>query len=317
MATDRKIIALVLALVLSLTACGNAPAVTPQEDEEQEQTTVQPEEVQPVDDEQPVSDVAPDKTVSAQDESGAADLLQQDKAKTDSKADNETDSKVGSTKTEDSKTAASNYDNGNLTAAQVKELQRYYGVSADGQWGSGSASAAGGMSADSAWQQYQSDKQNQQTNTPSSAGTSTTMPSGSSSGNSSSGNSGSTVKPSTPSTPSTPSNPGTVTVPKANIDCVEAMRIGNEYAVSLGFEIWDEAASYEPPCYFEDESLLWGYELTQETFNNIMKSSVDSVKATLEKNGEWQPELEGWCMGINCVAYWDEARSSHVIIVYF
>ena len=47
------------------------------------------------------------------------------------------------------------YDNGGLTAAQIKELQRYYGVSADGLWGPLSSKAAGGKSAKDAWAAYQ------------------------------------------------------------------------------------------------------------------------------------------------------------------
>lgn len=43
------------------------------------------------------------------------------------------------------------YDNGSLTAEQVRQMQRALGVSADGMWGRDSSSAAGGLSADEAW----------------------------------------------------------------------------------------------------------------------------------------------------------------------
>lgn len=46
------------------------------------------------------------------------------------------------------------YDNGGLTPAQVQELQRHYGVTADGKWGKNSSAAAGGLSADDAWRTY-------------------------------------------------------------------------------------------------------------------------------------------------------------------
>ena len=46
------------------------------------------------------------------------------------------------------------YNNGGLTSDQVKVLQNYYGVTADGLWGSQSSKAAGGLTADQAWQQY-------------------------------------------------------------------------------------------------------------------------------------------------------------------
>ncbi len=45
--------------------------------------------------------------------------------------------------------------NGNLSTGQVKELQKYLGVSADGKWGNNSSSAAGGLTADDAWKAYQ------------------------------------------------------------------------------------------------------------------------------------------------------------------
>lgn len=47
------------------------------------------------------------------------------------------------------------YDNGGLTAAQIMEMQRALGVTADGKWGSQSMAAADGMSAQEAWQAYQ------------------------------------------------------------------------------------------------------------------------------------------------------------------
>ena len=47
------------------------------------------------------------------------------------------------------------YSNGSLTNQQVKQLQRYYGVSQDGKWGKNSKKAAGGLTADQAWAKYQ------------------------------------------------------------------------------------------------------------------------------------------------------------------
>lgn len=49
------------------------------------------------------------------------------------------------------RSSGGSYDNGNLTAAQVRQMQDYYGVTADGMWGSESRTAAQGMSADEAW----------------------------------------------------------------------------------------------------------------------------------------------------------------------
>lgn len=47
------------------------------------------------------------------------------------------------------------YSNGSLTNEQVKQLQKYYGVSQDGKWGANSKKAAGGLTADQAWTKYQ------------------------------------------------------------------------------------------------------------------------------------------------------------------
>ena len=47
------------------------------------------------------------------------------------------------------------YSNGSLTNQQVKQLQKYYGVTADGKWGTNSKKAAGGLTADQAWAKYQ------------------------------------------------------------------------------------------------------------------------------------------------------------------
>ena len=51
----------------------------------------------------------------------------------------------------------SSYSNGSLTNEQVKQLQKYYGVSQDGKWGTNSKKAAGGLTADQAWAKYQGD----------------------------------------------------------------------------------------------------------------------------------------------------------------
>ena len=49
----------------------------------------------------------------------------------------------------------SGYNNGGLTAAQIREMQEYYGTTADGAWGNNSTAAAGGLSAQEAWANYQ------------------------------------------------------------------------------------------------------------------------------------------------------------------
>lgn len=50
----------------------------------------------------------------------------------------------------------------------------------------------------------------------------------------------------TAATPAEPAKPA-----KADIDCDEAMRVGNEYAISIGFtDNWDGASGYFPPRLF-------------------------------------------------------------------
>lgn len=61
--------------------------------------------------------------------------------------------KTGS-KRSDKKSGKSSYSNGSLTNEQVKQLQKYYGVTADGKWGTNSKKAAGGLTADQAWAKY-------------------------------------------------------------------------------------------------------------------------------------------------------------------
>ena len=58
------------------------------------------------------------------------------------------------TGTKKASSKSSGYNNGSLTTDQVKKLQSYYGVTADGLWGKNSKEAAGGLSADEAWAQY-------------------------------------------------------------------------------------------------------------------------------------------------------------------
>lgn len=53
------------------------------------------------------------------------------------------------------------YENGGLTSAQIKEMQKYYGTSADGKWGPKSKEAAGGLDVKAAWDAYQKAKKDE------------------------------------------------------------------------------------------------------------------------------------------------------------
>lgn len=59
-------------------------------------------------------------------------------------------------------TAGGGYNNGGLSAEQIRELQAYYGADADGMWGGNSMAAAGGLSAREAWSAYQTALQEQE-----------------------------------------------------------------------------------------------------------------------------------------------------------
>ena len=61
---------------------------------------------------------------------------------------------TGTTSKSPKKKNAGGYNNGSLTTEQVKVLQNYYGVTADGAWGKNSTRAAGDMTAEQAWKAY-------------------------------------------------------------------------------------------------------------------------------------------------------------------
>lgn len=254
---------------------------------------------------------------SKKDEKKPADN-KQDTSKTDTKTDTKTDNKSDNksdtkTETPSQKPSTPSYDNGSLTTAQVKELQRWYGVTADGQWGAGSKKAAGGRTADEAWAYYQNNKQ---TTTPD-------QPSGGNTGNT--GNNGGSTTPSKPSDDNSGSTGGGSTTPteptkptkptKADIDCAAAMSVGNSYAEGYGFTVDSACRSYFPPIYLERDcpESCWN----QEWVESAIKQKVDYVKSALERNGEWYPEIEGWYVGINCVVRWNASAGYHEIFVYY
>lgn len=209
-------------------------------------------------------------------------------------------------KPEPQKPAAPSYDNGSLTTAQVKELQRWYGVGADGQWGAGSKKAAGGRTADEAWAYYQNNKQTTTPDKPSGGNGGSTTPSKPSDDNSGSTGGGS-------ATPTEPTKPT-----KADIDCSAAMAAGNAYAESVGFEIWDGSRSYFPPIYLERDcpESCWN----QEWVESAIKQKVDYVKETAIRLGRWSPvdEVpEGCASAVNCVVRWNASAGYHEIFVYY
>lgn len=225
--------------------------------------------------------------------------------KTDNKSDNKSDTKNDTkTETPSQKPSTPSYDNGSLTTAQVKELQRWYGVTADGQWGAGSKKAAGGRTADEAWAYYQNNKQTTTPDKPSGGNGGSTTPSKPSDDNTGSTGGGST-------TPTEPTKPT-----KANIDREKAMRVGNEYAISIGFtDNWDGASSYFPPIFLERDcpESCWNQEWVEST----IKQAVDYVKERVDAAGCWHPEDPRYVMSINCVVNWNASAGYHEIYVYY
>lgn len=253
------------------------------------------------------------KTETKVDESKKDETKKDDaKQETQKPADNKQDTAKPETKPETKpevkpepqKPAAPSYDNGSLTTAQVKELQRWYGVGADGQWGAGSKKAAGGRTADEAWAYYQNNKQTTTPDKPSGGNGGSTIPSKPSDDNTGSTGGGST-------TPTEPAKPT-----KADVDINEAMRVGNAYAESLGFEIWDGCRSYFPPIYFEEDYSDW----SQAQMNAAMKEMVDFVYNRILSAGRWSPvgEVpEGSASAINCVIRWNAAGGYHEMYAYY
>ena len=255
------------------------------------------------------------KTETKVDESKKDETKKDDaKQETQKPADNKQDTAKPETKPETKpevkpepqKPAAPSYDNGSLTTAQVKELQRWYGVGADGQWGAGSKKAAGGRTADEAWAYYQNNKQTTTPDKPSGGNGGSTTPSKPSDDNSGSTGGGS-------ATPTEPTKPT-----KADIDCSAAMAAGNAYAESVGFEIWDGSRSYFPPIYLERDcpESCWN----QEWVESPIKQKVDYVKETAIRLGRWSPvdEVpEGCASAVNCVVRWNASAGYHEIYVYY
>lgn len=266
------------------------------------------------------------KTETKVDESKKDETKKDDaKQETQKPADNKQDTAKPETKPETKpevkpepqKPAAPSYDNGSLTTAQVKELQRWYGVGADGQWGAGSKKAAGGRTADEAWAYYQSNKQITTPEAPSGGNTGNAGNTGNT-GNSGSGNTGNTG--STGSTgggstaPTTPSEPAKPT--KATIDCEQAMRVGNAYAESLGFMIWDGATGYNPPVFLERDcpESCWNQEWVEAT----IKRNIDFLVSQLEKaTGEKPSDAPYGSYAANCVVRWNASAGYHEIYIYY
>lgn len=94
------------------------------------------------------------------------------------------------------------------------------------------------------------------------------------------------------------------------------MRVGNEYAISIGFtDNWDGASSYFPPIFLERDcpESCWNQEWVEST----IKQAVDYVKERVDAAGRWHPEDPRYVMSINCVVNWNASAGYHEIYVYY
>ena len=302
---------LTLAMLFSLAACGVKDTQTT--NAEEKQGTGQTASDTAANETQPAADLqkpeakttTPDAAANGgkQEETKTDDTKKDEqKADTSKKDDVKQDEQKPADTTKDttpeSKTETPSYGNGSLTTSQVKEMQRWYGVSADGQWGAGSAKAAGGRTADEAWAYYQ---QNKKDTTPEETTKPADKPDDSSTG-------GTTTPPAQTTEPAKPT--------KADVDCDEAMRVGNAYGESLGFMVWDGARSYFPPIYFEEDypSSQW----TQEKMNSVIKEMVDAVKRAVEEaDGRKITDAPYGAYAIYCAVTWNAAAGYHEMYVYY
>ena len=224
---------LMLAMLLSLTACGltdTQSAGNAEDTQPAEQTVSDAAKETPTADAQKPEDnaAAPDAAASGnkQEETKADDAKKDEqKPETSQKAEEKQEAQKPADTAPETTSETPGYGNGSLTVSQIREMQRWYGVSVDGQWGDGSARAAGGRTAEEAWTYYQQNRN--------AAPEETEKPDNGAAGG-------------TAATPAEPAKPA-----KADIDCDEAMRVGNEYAISIGFtDNWDGASGYFPPRLF-------------------------------------------------------------------
>ena len=307
------VLLLTLAMLFSLAACGVKDTQTTNAEEKQgtEQTAsgTAANENQPAADLQKPEDktTTPDAAANSdKQEETKTDDTKKDEQKADTakkddvKQDEQKPADTTKDTTPESKTETPSYGNGSLTTSQVKEMQRWYGVSADGQWGAGSAKAAGGRTADEAWAYYQ---QNKKDTTPEETTKPADKPDDSSAG-------GTTTPPTQTTEPAKPT--------KADIDCAAAIAAGNAYAESLGFEIWDGCRSYFPPIYLERDcpESCWN----QEWVESALRSKIDYIKSCLEADGTWFAHVdgkEGEASAVNCMVRWNGSANRHEIYVYY
>lgn len=304
---------LTLTMLFSLAACGAKDTQTIKVEEKQgiEQTAsgTAANENQPAADLQKPEDktITPDAAANGdkQEETKTDDTKKDEQKpvtskKNDVKQDEQKPADTAKDTTPESKSGTPGYGNGSLTTSQVKEMQRWYGVSADGQWGAGSAKAAGGRTADEAWAYYQ---QNKKDTTPEETTKPADKPDDSSAG-------GTTTPPTQTTEPAKPT--------KADIDCAAAIAAGNAYAESLGFEIWDGCRSYFPPIYLERDcpESCWN----QEWVESALRSKIDYIKSCLEADGTWFAHVdgkEGEASAVNCMVRWNGSANRHEIYVYY
>lgn len=299
---------LMMAMLLSLAACGltdTQSAGNAEDTQPAEQTVSDAAKETPTADAQKPEDnaAAPDAAASGnkQEETKADDAKKDEqKPETSQKTEEKQETQKPADTASETAPETPGYGNGSLTVSQVKELQRWYGVSADGQWGAGSARAAGGRTADEAWAYYQ---QNKKDTTPQETAKPAEKPDNSATG-------GAATAPAQTTEPAKPA--------KADIDCAAAMSAGNSYAEGYGFTVDSACRSYFPPIYLEHDcpESCWN----QSWVESALRSKIDYIKSCLESDGTWFAHVdgkEGEASAVNCMVRWNASAGYHEIYVYY
>lgn len=290
---------LTLAMLFSLIACGlkdtqpaDAADTPPAEQPASDAAANEPQPAPAADPQSEETAAPPAGTSDDKQQETKTDAAQKDEQKpeTSQKTEEKQTAQTPADTTPETKSEAPGCSNGGLTVSQIREMQRWYGVSVDGQWGDGSARAAGGRTAEEAWTYYQQNRN--------AAPEETEKPDNGAAGG-------------TAATPAEPAKPA-----KADIDCDAAMKTANAYAESLGFMIWDGAKGYYPPVYLEEDfpSSQW----TRATVNKIFRDGIDFLVGQLEKaTGEKPSDAPYGSYAANCVIYWNASENRHEIYICY
>ena len=92
--------------------------------------------------------------------------------------------------------------------------------------------------------------------------------------------------------------------------------MGNAYAESLGFMIWDGATGYNPPIFLERDcpESCWNQEWVEAT----IKRNIDFLVSQLENaTGEKPSDAPYGSYAANCVVRWNASAGYHEIYIFY